>query len=358
MAAVTRLLDRMLARAGGYNEAMYSGAYYVAAQDPYGRGREGPTAGIVRHAREAYESNGVVSACMTVRQALLSEARFTFRSNIDKHLFGNQDLALLEVPWPNATQGELLARMDLGASQAGNAFIRRAEPADGTGVQLAEMRPDCVTIVSEQVTDTMGRVFKRPVGYEEDLKPSGITDREPQFYSVAEVAHYAPVPECPGGFKGISWLTPVLRDVAGDQALTQYKTAHISRGAQLGLVIKYSQRLSQPVVDRLKARFEAMHSGPENAGRTLILDEGADVAVVGSTMEQLQYEAVQKAGERRVCAAAGPGMLVILGFEAGDYQTAIRKLADLWARPAWRMAARRSSTCYQACRRRCTCGTT
>ena len=105
MAAVTRLLDRLLARAGGYNEAMYSGAYYVAAQDPYGRGREGPAAGIVRHAREAYESNGVVSACMTVRQALLSEARFTFRSNIDKHLFTNQDLALLQEPWPNATAG-------------------------------------------------------------------------------------------------------------------------------------------------------------------------------------------------------------------------------------------------------------
>jgi hypothetical protein len=81
-----------------------------------------------------------------------------------------------------------------------------------------------------------------------------------------------------------------------------------------------------------------MYAGPENAGRTLVLDEGADVTVAGSTLEQLQYEAVQKAGERRICAAAGPGMLVILGFEAGDYQTAIRKLADLWARPAWRMA--------------------
>ena len=136
----------------------------------------------------------------------------------------------------------------------------------------------------------------------------------------------------------MSWLTPVLRDVAADQALTQYKTAHIGRGAVPGLVLKYSQRLSQPVVDRLKKRFDALYAGPQNAGRTLILDEGADVTVAGSTMEQLQFEAVQKAGERRICAAAGPGMLVILGFEAGDYQTAIRKLADLWARPAWRMA--------------------
>jgi len=35
----------------------------------------------------------------------------------------------------------------------------------------------------------------------------------------------------------------------------------------LGLVIKYSQKLSQPVVDRLKKRVEALYSGPENAGR-------------------------------------------------------------------------------------------
>ena len=49
-----------------------------------------------------------------------------------------------------------------------------------------------------------------------------------------------------------------------------------------GLVLKYSQRLSQPVVDRLKKRFDALYAGPENAGRTLILDEGADVTVAGS----------------------------------------------------------------------------
>jgi hypothetical protein len=68
------------------------------------------------------------------------------------------------------------------------------------------------------------------------------------------------------------------------------------------------------------------------------LDEGADVAATGSTLEQLQYEAVTKAGERRIAAAAGPGLLVITGLERGDYKAAIRQLADLWARPHWRMA--------------------
>ena len=57
-------------------------------------------------------------------------------------------------------------------------------------------------------------------------------------------------------------------------------------------------------MDRLKKRFDAMYSGPENSGRTLILDEGADVTVAGSTLEQLQYVAVQAAGETRICAAS------------------------------------------------------
>jgi len=69
-----------------------------------------------------------------------------------------------------------------------------------------------------------------------------------------------------------------------------------------------------------------------------VLDEGADTAVAGSTLEQLQFDLVTKAGERRICAAAGPGLLEILGFEPGDYQAAVRKLADLWARPRWRQA--------------------
>ena len=340
---MTRLIDRMLSRVDqGYNEHMYSGAYQIAASDPYGRGREGVAAGIVRSAREAYERNGIVFACVAARMSLFSEARFQFQSTIDKHLFGTQDLGLLEYPWPNATAGELLARMEQDASTAGNSYIRKVNPAGGGNPLLVQMRPDCATIVSEQRTDDMGRVYKVPVGYSEDLAPLGITDREPQFYSTDEVAHYSPNPDPSASFRGMSWLTPVLREIGADNALTAYKTAHVNRGATPGLVVKYSQRLSQPVVDRLKKRMDALYGGPENAGRTLILDEGADVTVAGSTLEQLQYVSVQAAGETRILAAAQVPTEVI-GTEgprsaSGNYELAIRRFADMWARPHWRMA--------------------
>jgi phage portal protein BeeE len=335
-----RLIDRVLSRDAGYNEGLYSGAYVVTAADPSGRDREGP-APVIRHAREAYASNGIVFACIAARMALFAEAEFTFRSQIDKHLFGTADLELLEQPWPNATAGELLARMEADVSWAGNSYIRRAQAADDAGPQLVQMRPDCTIIVTEEARDELGRTFRRPIGYSEDLKPLGI-DREPQFFTVDEVAHYSPVPDPSASFRGMSWLTPVMREIGADQALTQYKTSHVSRGAMPGMVLKYSQKLSEPTVEKLKKRFAALFAGPENAGKTLVLDEGADVTVAGSTLEQLQFTAVQAAGETRIAAASGVPVEIV-GIEgprsaSGNYELAIRRFADLWARPHWRMA--------------------
>jgi Phage portal protein len=334
---VTRLYDRLLARQAGYNEYLYSGAYQVSTLDSQGRSREAANAGIVRHAREAYEASGVVYACAAVRQAVLAEARFKLQSLVDMRLYGDVSLSLLEHPWPNADTGELLARMDQDDTTAGNSYIRRAEPADGADPLLVQMRPECVTIISEERRDHLGRVFKVPSGYLEDVRPLGV-DRDPQEFTPDEVAHYSPGPDARGYFRGMSWLTPVLSEVRADLTVTSYKTIHLANGAMPGIVIKYSRKLSDSTVDTLAKRLTGKHAGPENAGKVWILDEGADMTVAGSTLEQLQVDALAKASERRICAAAGPGLDVILGFAQGDYQAAVRRLADLWARPHWRMA--------------------
>lgn len=336
------MVDRLLRRMAVDDawEGTFSGAYQVPSVDQYGRGREGAPPAIVRSAREAYECNGVVFACIAARMALLSEARFRLQSTADMHLFGNAGLSILEYPWPNATSGELWARMELGDSSAGNAYIRRAEPEDGTEALLTVMRPDCVTIVSEEARDTAGRTFRRPVGYVEDLRPLGITDREPQFYTTAEVAHYSPNPDPSASFKGMSWLTPVLREIGADQAMTTYKTEHLRSGAQLGIVVKYAQKLQPATIDALRERIQARYGGPANSGKTLVLDQGGDVAVAGSTLEQLQFTALQGATETRIAAAAQVPAEVI-GLDgprsaSGNYELAVRRFADLWARPHWR----------------------
>ena len=334
---MTRLVDRWLRRAtypGGYNENFYTGAEY-APIDGTGRGREGSSAYLVRQARGAYAANGIVFAAMAVRQMLFSEARFQFQALTDMHTFGDTSLSLLEHPWPNTDTGELLSRMQLDGS-LGNAYFRKAVPADGGPAELVQMRPEAVTIISQERVDDMGRTWRRPIGYAEDI--SGGQGTRQQIFTTDEVAHFSPFPDPKARWRGMSWLTPILAEVHSDSRLTEYRTWHLDNGAFPGLVIKYSQKLGNRTIDSLRKRIKGRYGGPENAGNVIVLDEGADMTVAGSTLEQLQHDAVTKAGERRVCAAAGPGMLVICGFEQGDYKTAIREFADLLMRPQWRMA--------------------
>jgi len=261
---------------------------------------------------------------------------------VDKHLYGNTGLLLLEYPFPGATAGELLARLEQDISLAGNSYWRKTVPADGGDPLLSQIRPDCVTIVSAEHRDEAGRTYREVVGYLEDLSALGITDRKPQFYSTDETAHYSPIPDPKASWRGMSWLTPVLREISSDQAMTGYKTRYLQNGAVPGLIIRYAQKLQPGTIDALRERTTARYSGPDNAGRTLVLDQGADVTVAGANLQQLQYDALQAVSAERICSAAQVPLEVLGAGRwragGGDYLSAMRRFGDLWARPAWRSA--------------------
>jgi hypothetical protein len=103
---------------------------------------------FVSYVQQGYKANGVVFATIQARVLLFSEARFQWQpinSGRPGRLFGNQDLSILEYPWPNGTTGELLARMEQDVSLAGNFYCIRENDLDGD--RLRRLRPDWVTIV-------------------------------------------------------------------------------------------------------------------------------------------------------------------------------------------------------------------
>lgn len=290
------------------------------------------------NAAGAYGSSGVVFGVILARLMLFSEAEFKFQRLRDRSLFGDQSLGLLEKPWPDGTTGELLARMEQDASLAGNAFIRKVNPE-----RLERLRPDWVTIVSEVEVDEWSDTEVRTVrGFLYDPPPG--EDRKAAFYHVEEVAHFAPIPDPMAHHRGMSWLTPVLREVDADLQMTDYKRAYLENAATPNLLVKYQKKVSQEAMDRLAAQMHAKHGGAQNAFKTLILDEGADTTVLGHNFEQMQYAAVQAAGENRIAVAAGVPAIVA-GLKEGlssatysNYGLAMRRFADLTARPWWRAA--------------------
>jgi len=93
-----RLLDQLTARyrAQGFFEGLASGAavYSSIGSDPR---REGSVQQIVAVATEAYESYGVVFACLMVRMMVLAEASFKFRSAVRQAAVRQQGFASARV---------------------------------------------------------------------------------------------------------------------------------------------------------------------------------------------------------------------------------------------------------------------
>jgi phage portal protein BeeE len=293
-----------------------------------------------------YKANGVVFACMLVRLLLFSEARFQFRriqSGRPGELFGTTALRTLEQPWPGGTTGDLLTRAIQDADLAGNFYAVR-RPG-----RIRRLRPDWMTIVlgSEQEPQAdigAGDIDAEVIGYV--YQPGGPrSGAKPVPLLRQQVAHFAPIPDPAASFRGMSWLTPVIRELMADGAATTHKLKFFENGATPNLVVSLDPSIEREAFERWIKTFEDSHEGVLNAYKTLYLGGGANVEVVGKDLRQLQFKDTQGAGETRIAAAAGvPPVIVGLseGLEAATYSNygqARRRFADGTMRPLWRNMA-------------------
>lgn len=297
-----------------------------------------------------YKSNGVVFACMLSRLLLFSEARFQFRQMVKGRpgdLFGTPALLPLEKPWPNGTTGDLLSRMITDADMEGNSFTARKNIAPGVA-ELQRLPPDWVTIV-------MGsRIASDTPGWERDAQVAGYlyhpggrgSGRDPEVLLPAEVAHFAPIPDPTARYRGMSWLTPVMREIMGDTAAMTHKLKFFEHGAVPGLVVSLDPSVANPeTFQQWVDVMEDNHSGFLQAYKTLYLGAGSVPTVIGANMQQIDFKVTQGHGETRIAAAAGvPPIIVGLseGLEAATYSNygqARRRFADGTMRPLWRNAA-------------------
>lgn len=317
-----------------------------------GQKEETPDGTFRSYVQAAYKANGPIFALVLARMLPFSEARFQWRrfeGGRPTALFGDPSLAILERPAPGQTTGNLLARMEQDVSLAGNSFTRRVMPR---GVRseadyLVRLDPSWVTIAlasrERSETPTEGGDVEL-VGY--FYTPGGPgSGAEPMFLLPDEVAHYAPIPDPEAVFRGMSWITPVVRDVQGDKATTTHKLRFFENAATPNLAIKFDKSVQPDQVREFKAMLEENHRGAWNAYRTLYLGGGADPMVIGKDFQQLEFSVTQGAGETRIAAAAGVPP-IIAGFSEGlrsatysNYGQARRRFADGTLRPLWRDAA-------------------
>ncbi|MFF7067308.1 phage portal protein [Streptomyces pseudovenezuelae] len=287
---------------------------------------------------QLFATNPVIWACMTARMSVFSAPRFTWQrmnNGTPSEMFGTTELRLLEAPWPGGTTQDLLNRVIQDADLAGNSYWTALEG------EAIRMRPDWVQIVLER--------RRHPHGGDLGWRRYGYLYQEPGcdpvFLWPEEVAHFAPVPDPLATFRGMSWLTPVIREVQNDNMMAAHKRKYFENAATPNLVVRLAREVTPEAFGKFKAKMEAGHRGVENAYKTLYLGGGADVTVVGSDFRQMDFSAVQGAGETRIASAAGvPPIIVGLseGLKAATYSNygqARRRFADGTIHPLWQNAA-------------------
>lgn len=322
-----RLLDRF----GSSRALPESGleTYGAVLSQTYGRAdSESILPTFQAYASEGYRGNGIVFAVILARLQLFSEAEFKYRNLATKKLFGGPGLTILENPWPGGTTAELLARMEQDVSLSGNAFVR------SDGQRLYRLRPDWVDIVHTENRESVAGYLYWCEGRAGDSA---------EVYFPDEVAHWSPIPDPLADFRGISWLTPVVREINSDLSMTEYKRNFFDNHATPNSLIKYQQKLAPGAIEQLTARWQQRYGGVDG-WKTAVLDQGADFQVIGSTFDDMDFSAVQAAGENRI-AAAGGVPAIIVGLKEGldsatysNYGMAMRRFADITMRPNWRGA--------------------
>ena len=295
--------------------------------------------------------NGPTFALIAARMQVFSQARFQWtrmEQGAPGDLFGSPELRILERPWPGGTTADLLARMELDVSTAGNAYIRRVRRARFGEDRLVRLRPDWVIII---------------LGSREDAEhPAEAADVELLGYAYVprmergermlvlqpnEVAHYAPIPDPDGVFTGMSWITPVIRDLWADDASVIHKDRFFRNAATPNLAIRFDPSITLEAAKQFKEWLEAEHRGAWNAYKTLYLGGGADPVAIGKDFQQLDFAATQGKGESRLAAAAGvPPSWV--GFSeglqgsslnSGNFTAARRRFGDGTMQHLWANAA-------------------
>lgn len=302
-----------------------------------------------QYVQQAFRENGVVFTTVLIRQAILGEARFQYQrlqQGRPGDLWGDQSLSLLENPWPNGTTGELIARMEQDGSFAGNFYATVVD--DGEGRRLRRLRPDWMTVLTVSPTREDGSpgrptdIGARVGGY--IYQPPG---DDPTLLDVKNTVHYTPIPDPVAQWRGMSWVTAIGDEILSDKAATKHKLKFFENGASSNIVLSYDKDYP---VDKVKANaelFREQHAGVQNAYKTIHLGGGVDPKMVGADLKQLDFKVTQGAGESRIAAASLVGAVLAQFSEgmagsslnAGNFNAAKRRFADVGARPLWRIMA-------------------
>jgi HK97 family phage portal protein len=91
------------------------------------------------------------------------------------------------------------------------------------------------------------------------------------------------------GLVGLSVITAAAQAIGVALQAEKHGSKILRNGANVGGVLEHPQQLSGDAAKRLRESFDSLYAGAENAGKTILLEEGMKFSKVGMTADEAQF---------------------------------------------------------------------
>lgn len=189
----------------------------------------------------------------------------------------------------------------------GNAYARIVRGYDGQVRELLPLHPDRVTVlrvgdgIAYDYTDTKGTVHRLLAG------------------EVLHLRHRA-------GDDGVLGVSPIAaaRDVIGLAiAEREHGSNTFRNGAKLTGILKMPGYLNAEQMRQLRGSWQSQYAGGANAGKTVIIEGGADYQTVSMTLEDAEWIAARQFSVEEVARLFRVPPTVIGDLRHGNYSNSV-----------------------------------
>lgn len=204
------------------------------------------------------------------------------------------------------TASEFIELMTAHCVLRGNAYAEIQRDGRGQPVALQPYHPDLVSVVAIPRTGRYAYDVSLPTGGTRRLLPE-------------EMLHLKDRSD--DGVVGKSRLHRARETFGTALATERYAGSTFRNGASLSGVLSHPGRLDEPSAKRLRADFESLYRGPDNAGRIAVLEEGLrwmQISVSPDDAQMLESRRFSVEQLARIFRVPPP---VLGDFQGGNYSS-------------------------------------
>ena len=192
-----------------------------------------------------------------------------------KQISSHPALDLIYRPNKIQTKAEFLATLIINKKTAGDSFVYKVRNNSGDVVELWNLRPDMMTIITDPLKVVAGYRFTKADGTSVEFAPE-------------EIIHFKDNPDPLNIHSGVSALMPASIRIQTEEFSTRYQRDFFLNSARPDAVLKTAKNITPKQKKELRKNWNSRH-GFGNSSKIGLLTGGMEYQLISLNQKDMDY---------------------------------------------------------------------